>query len=81
MGNTGCFAAITFLCKDLIPKCAEKKSFEQKTIKDILPLDEMGLLYKEDLKNKQGKEQRNIVYQYLKSALLKDVPTQNEYRF
>lgn len=81
MGNTGCFAAITFLCKDLIPKCAEKKSFEIKTIKALLPLDEMGLLYKDDLKNKQGKEQRNIVYQYLKSALLKDVPTQNEYRF
>ena len=61
MGNTGCFAAITFLCKDLIPKCAEKKSFEIKTIKELLPLDEMGLLYKDDLKNKQGKEQRNIV--------------------
>lgn len=81
MGNTGCFAAINFLCKDLIPKCAEKKSFEQKTIKQLLPLDEVGLLYKEELKNKQGKEQRNIVYQYLKSALLKDVPTQDEYKF
>ena len=81
MGNTGCFAAINFLCKDLIPKCVEKKSFEQKTIKELLPLDETGLLYKDDLKNKQGKEQRNIVYQYLKSALLKDVPAQNEYRF
>ena len=81
MGNTGCFAAITFLCKDLIPKCAEKKSFELKTIKELLPLDEVGLLYKVDLKNKQGTEQRNIVYQYLKSALLKDVPAQNEYRF
>ncbi len=40
-----------------------------------------GLLYKDELKNKQGKEQRNIVYQYLKSALLKDVPAQNEYKF
>lgn len=60
--------------------CREK-SFELKTIKELLPLDEVGLLYKVDLKNKQGKEQRNIVYQYLKSALLKDVPAQNEYRF
>lgn len=58
-----------------------KRSFEEKTIRELIPLDEAGLLYKEDLRNKQGKEQRNIVYQYLKSALLKDVPMQNEYKF
>lgn len=81
MSNSGCFAAIDFLCKDLIPKCAEKKSFEQRTIQEFIPLNEVGLIYKDDLKNKQGKEQRNIVYQYLKSALLKDVPQQNEYKF
>lgn len=81
MSNSGCYAAIDFLCKDLIPKCAEKKSFEQKTIQSFLPLDEAGLLDKDELKNKQGKEQRSVVYQYLKSALLKDVPTQNEYKF
>ena len=81
MGNSGCYAAIDFLCKDLIPKCAEKKSFEEKTIRELIPLEDGGLLYKEELKNKQGKEQRNIVYQYLKAALLKDVPTQNEYKF
>ncbi|MCI9224126.1 MAG: DGQHR domain-containing protein [Acutalibacter sp.] len=81
MGNSGCYAAIEFLCKDLIPKCAEKKSFEKKTIQNLLPLDEAGLLDRDDLKNKQGKEQRSVVYQYLKSALLKDVPTQDEYKF
>lgn len=81
MSNSGCFAALDFLCKDLVPKCAEKKSFEQKTIQCFIPLNEIGLIYKEDLKNKQGKEQRNTVYQYLKSALLKDVPQQNEYKF
>lgn len=47
----------------------------------MIPLDKTDLIYKEELKNKQGKEQRNIVYQYLKSTLLKDVPAQNEYRF
>lgn len=81
MSNSGCFAALDFLCKDLVPKCAERKSFEQMTIKCLIPLNEIGLIYKDDLKNKQGKEQRNIVYQYLKSALLKDVPQQNEYKF
>ena len=81
MANSGCYAGIDFLCKDLIPKCAERKSFEQTTIRSLIPLDKTDLIYKEELKNKQGKEQRNIVYQYLKSALLKDVPAQNEYKF
>ena len=81
MGNSGCFAAIDFLCKELIPKCAEKKSFQIDTIKSLLPLDEIGLIDKDELKNKQGKEQRNVIYKYLKSALLKDTPDQDEYSF
>ena len=81
MANAGCYAGIEFMCKELVPKCAERKSFEQSTIKELIPLEQDGLLYKDELKNKQGKEQRNIVYQYLKSALLKDVPAQNEYKF
>lgn len=81
MANSGCYSGIEFLCKDLIPKCAERKSFEQKTIQDLIPLEKTDLLYKDELKNKQGKEQRNIVYQYLKAALLKDVPAQDEYKF
>jgi DGQHR domain-containing protein len=81
MANAGCYAGIEFMCKELIPKCVERKSFEQSTIKELIPLDKDGLLYKDELKNKQGKEQRGIVYQYLKSALLKDVPAQDEYKF
>nr|AGS53301.1 hypothetical protein [uncultured bacterium contig00013] len=81
MTNAGCHAAIEFLCKDLIPKCVERKSFEEVVIKELLSLDKTWLLFKDELRNKQGKEQRNIVYQYLKSALLKDVPGQNEYKF
>lgn len=81
MANAGCYAGIEFMCKELVSKCAERKSFEQSTIKNLIPLEKNGLLYKDELKNKQGKEQRNIVYQYLKSALLKDVPAQNEYKF
>lgn len=81
MANSGCYAGIEFLCKDLVPKCAERKSFEESVIKLLVPLDQTDLLMRDELKNKQGKEQRNIVYQYLKSALLKDVPAQNEYKF
>ena len=81
MSNAGCFAGIEFMCKELIPKCVERRSFEQTTIKELLPLDKDGLLYRDDIKNKQGKEQRNVIYQYLKTALLKDVPAQDEYKF
>ncbi len=81
MANAGCYAGIEFLCRDLVPKCAERKSFEESVIKLLVPLDQTDLLMRDELKNKQGKEQRNIVYQYLKSAMLKDVPTQNEYKF
>lgn len=81
MANAGCYSGIEFLCKDLIPKCAERKSFAQSTICELVPLDKTDLLYKDELKNKQGKEQRNVVYLYLKTALLKDVPSQDEYKF
>lgn len=81
MSNAGFYAGIKFLCEDLISKCAEKKSFEQNTITDMLNLDDVGLLYREDIKNMQGKEQRNEIYKYLKKALLKEVPNQNEYKF
>lgn len=79
--NAGCFAGIEFLCTDLFPRCAEKKEFSVSIMKSFLPLNSNGLLEKEDIKNKQGKEQRASVYDYLKKALLKDMPSQNEYKF
>ena len=81
MVNAGFFAAMKFLHEDLIPKCAERKSFETKTIMDLMRLDEFGLLTREDIKNMQGKEQRSEIYKFLKNALLKDVPGQDEYKF
>ena len=59
----------------------EKKSFEISVISEMLPLDIDGLLYRDEIKNKQGKEQRSIIYNYLKSTLLRDVPSSNEYKF
>lgn len=81
MMNAGFFAAIKFLCEDLIPKCAYNKSFEITTMKNIMKMDEQGLIYKDDIKNMQGKEQRNEIYKYLKSLMLRDVPNNNEYKF
>lgn len=81
MANSGAYAGIEFMCKELMTKCVERKSFEQSIINELLRLDRVGLIYKDELKNKQGKEQRSIIYEYLKSALLKDVPKQDEYKF
>ncbi len=81
MCNAGCYAGIDFMCKELLSKCKERMSFEVKTIKELIPLDQAGLLYRNDLKNMQGKEQRNTVYAYLKNILLRDEPDKNEYKF
>ena len=81
MSNAGFFAGTKFLCEDLIIKCAEKRSFETSTIIKLLELDENGLLFRDDIKNKQGNEQRNIIYNFLKNALLREMPNQDEYKF
>ena len=46
----------------------------------MLRLDETGLIFKDDIKKKQGMEQRNVIYSYLKNALLREVPSQDEYK-
>jgi len=81
MTNAGCHAGIDFLNKDLIAKCAQQKSFAESAIRELIPLSSIGLMFREDLKNKDGKEQRKLVYQYLKNSLLRDVPKENEYKF
>lgn len=48
---------------------------------ELLKLDEIGLLYRDDIKNKQGKEQRNEIYKFLQNALLREVPNKDEYKF
>lgn len=81
MSNAGFYAGVKFLCEDLIDKCVEKKSFEQSMIFNLLNLDDVGLLYREEIKNMQGKEQRNEIYKYLKHSLMREVPDQDEYKF
>lgn len=81
MSNAGFYAAVKFLHEDLLSKCIEDRSFEISKMINILKLDEIGLLTRNDIKNMQGKEQRSEIYKYLKNSILKDVPNQNEYRF
>ena len=81
MCNAGFFAGVKFLCEDLIVKCVDKKSFEKSTMINLMKLDEIGLLYRDDIKNMQGKEQRSEIYKFLQNALLREIPSQDEYRF
>ena len=81
MTNAGFYAGVKFLCDDLILKCAEKSSFEQSTMSILMNIEDDNLLFKEDIKNLQGKEQRNEIYKYLKKAMMSGLPKQNEYKF
>jgi hypothetical protein len=81
MMNAGFHAATKFLCEDLIPKCASLKSFEITTMKSIMAMDDQGLIYRNDIKNLQGKEQRNEIYTFLKKLVLREVPNTSEYKF
>lgn len=77
--NAGFYAASKFLCEDLIPKCAMDRSFSVDKITKILPFFEMELLQKDDIKNIAGREQRIEIYNYIKSILLREVPSEDEY--
>lgn len=79
--NAGIYASVEFLCKDLIAKCVEARSFEIETIESFLPLESQGLLLRDDIKNLQGKEQRSEIYKYLLSAIRLSFPDSNEYKF
>ena len=81
MCNAGFFPATKFLCEDLFLKCIEKKSFEKSTMQSILKLEDSDLIVREDIKNMQGKEQRNEIYKFLKKSMLREMPRQDEYRF
>ncbi len=81
MTNAGFFAATKFLVEHILGKCAERKSFTVETIKKLIPLDNLGLIYKEDIKNLQGKEQREKIFNYLFDSMQQGMPKKNEYEF
>ncbi|MCL2821374.1 MAG: DGQHR domain-containing protein [Oscillospiraceae bacterium] len=79
--NSGFYASIKFLCEDLIPKCSSGKSFTIESISHLMQIDSDKLIYREDIKNLSGKEQRSVIYNYLKRLLLREVPDEDEYEF
>ncbi len=79
--NAGFFGAIEHLIKNLLIKCAEKKSFKTEDFKTLLDLPKGELIQKIDLKNLEGKSQRKAIVEYLQENYLKSLPNQEEYEF
>ncbi len=79
--NAGFFGAIEHLIKNLLIKCAEKKSFKVEDFKGLLDLQKGELIQRADLKNLEGKSQRKAVVDYLQDNYLKSLPNQDEYEF
>lgn len=81
LSNAGFFGAIEHLIKNLLIKCAEKKSFKTEDFKALLDLPKGGLIQRADLKNLEGKSQRKAIVDYLQENYLKSLPSQEEYEF
>lgn len=79
--NAGFFGAIEHLIKNLLIKCAEKKSFKTEDFKALLDLPKGELIQRIDLKNLEGKSQRKAIVDYLQENYLKSLPNQEEYEF
>lgn len=78
--NAGYVALIKFFCEQLIPLCAKAGTFEISYIQELLPIKEDELLMRIEIKNMQGKEQRQYIYKYLQGILTKDIPIKNGYK-
>lgn len=79
--NAGFFGAIEHLIKNLLIKCAEKKSFKIEDFKSLLDLPKGALIQRADLKNLEGKSQRKAIVDFLQDNYLKSLPSQDEYEF
>jgi len=79
--NAGFFGAIEHLIKNLLIKCAEKKSFKVEDFKALLDLPKGDLLQRSDFKNMEGKSQRKVIVDFLQENYLKSLPNQDEYEF
>ncbi|TDX12685.1 DGQHR domain-containing protein [Flavobacterium sp. S87F.05.LMB.W.Kidney.N] len=79
--NAGFFGAIEHLIKNLLIKCAEKKSFKVEDFKSLLDLPKGELIQRTDLRNLEGKSQRKAIVDFLQENYLKSLPNQDEYEF
>jgi len=80
MTNAGYTAAIRFFCEKVVPICVKAHTFEISFIKSNLKISHDEILLRADIKNLQGKEQRQRVYDFLLSMFTKDIPENNGYK-
>lgn len=74
--------AVDFLLETLIPKCAEKKSFQVSVISAIINFDENNLLLLDDIKGLDGKTSRKRVKEALEKNLIQSLmDDEREYEF
>lgn len=79
--SAGFFGAVEALTDTILPKCASQTSFTFDTFKNVLGLEHTGLLYREDIRNLDGKTARTRVKEFLEYNILKNLPKQDEYEF
>lgn len=77
--SAGFIGAWEFFIEDLFIKCIDKKSFSISTFSKYLNLEEVGLLFHEEIKGLDGKSARTKVKEYLGTNLILDIPKQNEF--
>ena len=70
--SAGYFAMTKFFVEKIIPACA-LIGFEQEYISTIMDFYEEELLTRKDIKNQQGKEQRQSIYNYLLEIFTKGI--------
>lgn len=80
MTNAGYTALIKFFCDRIIPICANAGTFRIEYIKSILNITSDEVLLRSDIKNLQGKEQRQKIYEFLVEILTKNISVNNGYK-
>lgn len=79
--SAGYYSLTKFFVEKLVPICVQLSSFEKETIKRSLDFSKVDLLYRADIKNIQGKEQRQRIFDYLFDVLKKGILESNDIRF
>jgi len=69
------------LTSTLLAKCVDKKSFTVGTFEKLLSFDAKDLLFQDQLKNLDGKTARKKIIEFLESAVLGEIPSQDQYEF
>lgn len=79
--NAGFHGAIEHLVKNLLIKCAERRSFKFEDFKNLLNLRSESLLTRTELKSLEGKSQRKAILDFLEENFMRDIADNGNYEF